>query len=155
MLYFNRHSLTADQTKCSSKEHIFTPLSQFMTENSKYLHFKNFWIFWHLKNCTQQPNQWHFQKFKTGLTEHPRLHLWTDSWLSECWVPCNLLQMCQKKGTCQSDGPQHPHKCITSPQKLTHHIVYIPVLLRLNQKGGNCQSFKKNFEVLQQPLQMS
>ena len=40
-------------------------------------------IFWRLKNQHLIANGSHIYKSKTGYVEHPRLHLWTDSWLNK------------------------------------------------------------------------
>ena len=68
--------------------------------------------FWHIKNCyltTQQmANQSHIQKSTPRYAEHPRLHLWTDSWSNQS-IPsaekCNFFRR-----------PWHPFKCVASPK---------------------------------------
>ena len=35
--------------------------------------------YWHLM-AQQMAQRWHTQKSKIGSAEHPRIHLWTDSW---------------------------------------------------------------------------
>ena len=37
---------------------------------------------WHLM-AQQMANQWDIQKSKLGYLEHPRIHLWTDSWWNQ------------------------------------------------------------------------
>ena len=87
-------------------ENIFLHLyTCFGGQNPKYKWPKIFVeLFWHLGNqhlmAKQTAQRWDTQKSKIGYPEHPRLHLWTDSWCNTSIISAlNPSWKCQKSGS--------------------------------------------------------